>query len=257
MKKPRLRSAKRLPESQRGGRKGRRQDSHSDLLPHLRAPPPVSPGGSDCNQSAPPGPHAANLSPPLAAIEHSPPKSSARGESPIPPASQNLPRRDPGLSKYRDPRSARGLCRARCTPARARGDQPTGWPEAATRGRRGRTEGEGQCGAGGHTAAPGSPRPTGLPGHLAAQVSRPGRGALHGDPAYLFGRASRRSAPGTLRPSDVRVPTPWLGGACGRRVSGEGGERDIFGQRPARHRRRVEPRRSGKRGPGAGLKETV
>ena len=67
MKKPGLRSAKRLPESQRGGRKGRRQDSHSDLLPHLRAPPPVSPGGSDCNRSVPPGPHAANLSPPLAA----------------------------------------------------------------------------------------------------------------------------------------------------------------------------------------------
>ena len=241
----------------RVSRKGRRQDSHSDLLSHLRAPPPVSPGGSDGNQSAPPGPHAASLSPPLAAIEHSLPKSSARRENPSPPASQNLLRRDRGWSKYRDPRSARGLRRARCTPARARRCEPTGWPEAATRGRRSRAEREGHYGTGGHTEKPGCPSPTGLPEHLAAQVSRPGPSALRGDPAYLFGRASRRSAPGTLRPSNVRVPAPWLGGACGRRVSGEGGERDIFGQRPARHRRREEPRRSGKRGPRAGLAETV
>lgn len=94
MKKSRLRSAKGLPESQRVSRKGRRQDSHSALLPHLHAPPPVSPGGSDLDPSAPPGPDAANLSPPLAAIEHSPAKSSTRRENPIPPASQNLLRRD-------------------------------------------------------------------------------------------------------------------------------------------------------------------
>ena len=89
-------------------------------------------------------------------------------------------------------------------------------------GRRGDAAGEGQCGSW-PRALPAAPR------HLAAQVSRPGPGALGGGAlrlpfrkGILEGR-SRQGRPGTPRPGDVRVPAPRLGGAYGRRVLGEGG----------------------------------